>query len=419
MADIEQRLRSAMHAAVDGEFATADRLIGQVRRRHRKHQARIAWVAILAALALAVPTVLALRGSLSASGPPLNHPKPPARQLPIRMSGLPMPRGTTFQLLVTPYGHNFGAADWYSTATGRTEPIVGLPALEAGYEVKRADGGWILWPYSQLESSGLAPQPCPLSQCAGEPVTYYFVADDGRAATRIGLAYASGGLAAASRPGALWLVTYPQPTSLLSDGGYAQLVSTTGAVLGPLYHLPGDFNLDRGVGSDLLLSNSAGTEYLLWNPAAGDVIRTFANVIAAGPEQVVWSAGGPSSLVQVTNVATGRTMTSRIPGDAPANLNATMSDDGLLLAVQLPTGQLAVLNTGTGVLTAIRGTAVSTSDWQHFVWLRGGHRLFISAGSNDYGPYQIAFWQPGHAQLFVATIPNQSGISDFYSADLG
>jgi hypothetical protein len=419
MTDIERRLRTAMHAAVDGEDAAADRLIGLVIRRHRHHRTLVACIAILIALALAVPALIALRGGLDASGPPLNHGKRPASQLPIRMSGLRMPRGTNFQLLVTAFGHNFGGADWYSTATGRFEPIADLPSLEAGYEVTRVDGGWVLWPYSQLASSGIAPQPCPASQCADEPVTYYFVADGARAATRIGLAYAFGGLAAASRPGALWLVTYPQPTSLLSDGGYAQLVSTTGVVLGPRYHLPGDLYVDRGVGSDLLLRNSAGTEYSLWDPAAGVVIRSFPNVIAAGPDQVVWSIGSPGSPVHVTDVATGKTMTTRIPGDDPANLNATISDDGLLLAMRLPSGQLAVLNTGTGVLTAIRGTAVSTSDWQHFAWQNGGHRLFISAGPNDYAPYQIAYWQPGHARLVVATIPNQSGISDFYSADLG
>jgi hypothetical protein len=79
-----------------------------------------------------------------------------------------------------------------------------------------------------------------------------------------------------------------------------------------------------------------------------------------------------------------------------------------------------VLNTGTRLLTAIRGSVVSTSDWQHFAWQKGGHRLFISAGPNDYAPYQIAYWQPDHTGLAVATVSNQSGaISDFYSADLG
>jgi hypothetical protein len=368
-------------------------------------------MAILIALALAVPTLLALRGDLEASGPPLNHGKPPASQLPIRMSGLPMPRGTNFQLLVTT---STGAA-WYSTATAHTEPINGLPSRPGGYDFKRGNGGWILWPYTELWPYASAPYSlqCPLSQCAGEVATYYFVADGARAATRIGVAYALDGLSAASRAGALWLVTYPQLTSSLSDGANAQLVSTTGTVLGPQYRLPGDENMDREVGNYLLLSNSAGTEYSLWEPSTASVIRSFTNVIAAGPEQVVWSTGSPGSHVQVTNIASGATMTTQIPGDEPANLNATMSDDGLLLAVQLPTGQLAVLNTVTGILTNISGAAVSTSDWQQFEWQNGGHLLLIAAGPHTSAPAQVGYWQPGYARLFVATVQNQPGLSGF------
>jgi hypothetical protein len=36
-----------------------------------------------------------------------------------------------------------------------------------------------------------------------------------------------------------------------------------------------------------------------------------------------------------------------IPGGHPSNLNGTFSDDGKLLAVQLPTGLVAVFNTVT------------------------------------------------------------------------
>jgi hypothetical protein len=230
---------------------------------------------------------------------------------------------------------------------------------------------------------------------------------------RIGLAYALDGLCPASRAGALWLVTYPQLTSSLSDGANAQLVSTTGTALGPAYHVPGGQNVDRAVGNYLLLMDSTGTEYSLWEPGAAGVVRTFQNVIAAGPDQVVWSTGSPGSLVQVTDVATGTTMTTVIPGDDPGSLSATMSDDGLLLAVHLPTGQLAVLNTVTGILTTIRGTAVSRSDWQHFEWQDGGHRLFVTAGPNSDSPAQIAYWQPGLTRLFVATTQNQTALSEF------
>jgi hypothetical protein len=410
MADIEQRLRAAMHAAVDSEYATADQLIGMVRRRHRQHNARIAWIAILVVLALAVPTVLALRGGLPESGPPLDHGQPRVSQLPIRMSGLPMPRGTNFQFLIT----TTAGAGWYSAATGHIEPIAGLPPSSGGYEFQRAAGGWVLEPYADLppQPQYVSP-PCPPSQCAGDPAPYYFVADSATRATRIGLGYSLDGLCQASRAGALWLVTYPQLTSSLSDGANAQLVSTTGTPLGPVYRTPGDQNVDRAVGNYLLLTNSTSTEYELWDPVGAAVIRSFPNVIAAGPEQVVWSTGDAGSMVQVTNVGTGTTTTTQIPGADPAGLNAIMSDDGQLLAVELPGGQLAVLNTVTGILTDIQGTAVSTSDWQHFEWQDGGHRLLITAGPNSAAPAQVAYWQPGQARLFVAAVKNQPALSDF------
>jgi hypothetical protein len=62
MADIEQQLRSAMHAAVDGEEAVAGEPIRLVRRRHRRHTAGVGSVAVLAALAVAIPAAITLHG---------------------------------------------------------------------------------------------------------------------------------------------------------------------------------------------------------------------------------------------------------------------------------------------------------------------------------------------------------------------
>ena len=45
MTDIEG-LRTAMHAAVDGEKASADELIRLVKRRHRRHTIRVACIAV-------------------------------------------------------------------------------------------------------------------------------------------------------------------------------------------------------------------------------------------------------------------------------------------------------------------------------------------------------------------------------------
>ncbi len=135
MSDIETRLSAAMHSALDGEEASPGELIRLVMRRHRLRAARLAGTAVLAALALAVPTVIALRSTIGG--------QPPSSQvttkLPARMSGLPMPKGMNFEFLVAT---TRGAA-WYSTATRRAEPIAGLPAVLNGYQFERAWGGWV------------------------------------------------------------------------------------------------------------------------------------------------------------------------------------------------------------------------------------------------------------------------------------
>ena len=95
--------------------------------------------------------------------------------------------------------------------------------------------------------------------------------------------------------------------------------------------------------------------------------------------------------VQVLNVATGKTVTTPIPGGQPANLTTAISDDGQLLAVQPPGGNLSVVDTTSGMLTVIPGTALSNTTWQNFSWLNGGHQLIVTAGPNTQpGPAQVA-----------------------------
>src|SRR4029077_18627398 len=60
MSDIEARLSAAMHSAVDGQDASPNELITQVLRRHRLRTRRFACAAVLAAVAIAVPTVMAV-----------------------------------------------------------------------------------------------------------------------------------------------------------------------------------------------------------------------------------------------------------------------------------------------------------------------------------------------------------------------
>jgi hypothetical protein len=69
MADIEDTLRTAMHAAVDAEEAPHD-LVRLVIRRHRRRNVLVACIAVLAVLALAVPAGIALLSARPASGSP-------------------------------------------------------------------------------------------------------------------------------------------------------------------------------------------------------------------------------------------------------------------------------------------------------------------------------------------------------------
>lgn len=103
MTDIEDRLRTAIHAAVDGEEASAGELIRLVVRRHRRHVALAGGVAVLIALAVAVPVAIALHAALATSRPvPATHPpsRPRPHRLPTKMSGLPMPAAPDLKLLV-------------------------------------------------------------------------------------------------------------------------------------------------------------------------------------------------------------------------------------------------------------------------------------------------------------------------------
>jgi hypothetical protein len=402
-------LRAAMHAAVDGEKAHADQLIRQVMRRHRRHSIRVACITVLAVLALAVPAAITAHDWLGAPGPvpPANRHPHPAKHLRTKMTGLPLPAGTNFQLLVSA---GDGAA-WYSTATRRAEHIRGLPRSQGGYQFWGANGGWI----GYSNNTGSSNQCTTTNLCAGPPKEFYFVADGSLTATRIG---AGSWVVASSRPGAVWLETYPHASAKLTGSAAAQLVSTTGQPLGPRYQLPADYSLGRGVGSYLqLYNNQQQNLYMLWDPRTGRVLRHFDNVITNGPEQIAWSPGCRSCRVQILDVSTGTAVTTPIPGRNPASLAAAFSDDGRLLAVQQPGQQIKVFDTATRTLTAIPGTALSSgwlssADWQNFQWQPGSHRLVISAGPNNRpGPAQLAYWQPGDAVLRVATVRNLGEIT--------
>ena len=393
MSDIEERLRTAMHSALDREEASPDELIRLVVRRHRLRSARLAGSAALGALAVAVSAVVALPGIVGQSSS--SH---VTRKLPTRMSGLPMPKGMNFEFLVSIANR----AAWYSTSTHRTEPIAGLPAVSGGYQFDRVWGGWTA---RALNYSS----PCPITACAGPPATFYFIADGSMTATRIGTAYAQDGIDPGPRAGTVWLVTYPgKSTTPISGSSYAQLVNTAGQPLGPRYRMPANYLMGRGVGNYLLLvNNDVQTEFELWDPATGRVLGHFDNVVAQGPGEIPWTNGCLSCHLKITNASTGKTVTTSIPGELPANISAALSDDGRLLAVQVPGQDLVIINTVTGSMIRLPGTALGGADFEYFDWQNEGHRLIIVAGpQSEPGPDQIAYWQPGETHLHVVTIHN-------------
>lgn len=396
MSEIEERLRTAMHAALDGEEASPDELIRLVVRRHRLRTVRLVGTAALAAVAIAVPTVVALHSTIGRSGrPPASH---VTTKLPTRLSGLPMPAGMNFEFLIAT---TRGAA-WYSTATRRAEPIAGLPAVPQGYQFGRVWGGWVARATTYNST-------CPINQCAGPPATFYFIANGSTTATRIGKAYAQDGIDPGSRAGTVWLVTYPaSSTQLLNGSSFAQLVNSNGQPLGPRYRMPANYLMGRGVGRYLLLVfDSDQTQFEVWDPATGRVLGHYDNVVAQGSGQVAWTNGCRRCHLEITNVSTGKTLSAAIPGGQPANLSAAFSDDGRLLAVQAPGQQVAIIDTVTGSMTHLPGTALSGTDFEYFDWQNEGHRLIIVAGPHyEPGPDQIAYWQPGDTQLHVATIRN-------------
>ena len=87
---------------------------------------------------------------------------------------------------------------WFSPASGRSEPIGGLPADRSGYQFIRVVGGWA------VQASPASPAGC--DGCAGPPTPVWFLADGAGSVTRLGTANL---VAPAATAGAVWLTSYP------------------------------------------------------------------------------------------------------------------------------------------------------------------------------------------------------------------
>ena len=381
--------------------AAEEALIKEARRRQRRRQ-----FAIGAGVVLALAGgVAALRGTSPPRPPSAHHSTSSPKQLPAKMTGLPMPAGTNLRLLLeTATKTGLGQAAWYSTATRQREPIAHLPA--ANYDFNRVGGGWSV-------GAWLVHSACFAYTCAGPPVQAYFIADGSLTATRIGAGFQ---VRASGRAGAVWLVSYPRSTdNWRTTPARVQLVSTTGQPLSPRYRLPAAYLVvGGGVGNYLLLSPvRTRPPYVseLWDPRTGQVVRRVDNVIAAGPGQIAWSPGCRGCRAQVLNVSTGKSLTIPTHG---GQFPGVFSDDGKLLAMQPASGNgpLSVFDTDTGAFTVLPGTVLRFSIAMSFSWQPEGHRLIILAapGNSTSNTTQVAYWDPGDTRLRVATIHPPGGV---------
>ena len=418
MTEIENRLRAAMHAAVDDAVPPSD-LAGVVIRRHRRHVGLMAGITALAIALVAVPAaVAASHGNRHGTWPAQRGSPTPAwssgpasfQHLPSRFRGVPMPPAD----VPLPLPLSGDRPAWFRAVSGqRTEPIAGLPFAKNGYNLTRVRGGWVAEPYPGAPAC-----------CAGPAVPLYFIADGARAASRIGTGYSA---SAAEQTGAVWLTTYPgRKTRVGTARATVREVTVRGAALGPAVHLPAGYYLDRAVGSDLLLSKvDQGPMPVvdkLWNPVTRRVVRAITGVIGSSDTQVAWQSSLTcgSCALRIANVITGTTSTIALPANTRAFFG-TFSADGRLLAVAMSTSatpggevalaRLGVIDTISGRLTILPGSSVRavTEEILSFGWLADGHRLVAILGTLG-GPVQIAAWRPGDSRPQVARVVPPPGL---------
>ena len=294
----------------------------------------------------------------------------------------------------------------FSPATGRSEPIGGLPADSSGYQFTRVGGGWA------VQASPVTAIAC--GDCAGPPLPVWFLADNARSAVRIGTANQ---VAPAATGGAVWLTSYPPAADTATAAGIAREVSAAGAPLGVTVALPSGYAIAQGTDRGLLLAPASpqpgSAVYRLWTPAA----PTFAGLIAASPAAIAWTSArcAPACQVQVLDLATGKhTVVTLPPGSTAAD--GAFSPSGGSLALQLTSGddgalaqRLEVASVTSGRLTAVPGTSVSSDALVGFGWPTGGDSLvaeFIFTTK-----VQLASWRPGAARLAVTVIPGRSQAS--------
>ncbi len=284
---------------------------------------------------------------------------------------------------------------WFAPATGRSEPIGGLPADSAGYQFTRVNGGWAV----QASSGGMTA----CGACGRPSLPVWFLADGARSVTRVGTANLVNPAAA---DGAVWLTS--EPAAAATEPMTAQEVSLDGVPLGAPVRLPRGYLIDQATDRGLLLapaSGQPGTADELWNPANSRT-RTFGDVVAASPADIAWTPPCAATCqVRLLDLATGKTTAVELPAGNSAGSGA-FSPDGKLLALEVSPGggatRLEVASVTSGRLTAVPSTLVGSNAHLEFGWPASGDSLvaeFIFATQ-----VQLASWHPGATRLAAAEI---------------
>jgi hypothetical protein len=295
---------------------------------------------------------------------------------------------------------------WLWPASGRTRPIGGLPAAAAGYQFTRISGGWAV----QVDLAGSTA----CSYCDTEPLPVYYLSDQARSVTKVGTANL---VAPGAGTGDMWLTSYSPDADTPEAAGTAQEVSATGAALGPRLTLPAGEVIVQATERGLLLAPAiarpGGAADTLWDPARVRPSRAFNNVIAASPTDIAWAppcagTGSAPCHVQILDLETGNLTTAALPGGSSAASGA-FSPDGQFLAVEASfydggslAAQLDVLSLGTGRLTPVPSTWVSSDALVGFGWPDRGDSLVAELSFTT--TVQVASWRPGATDLAVAAL---------------
>jgi hypothetical protein len=301
---------------------------------------------------------------------------------------------------------------WFSPASGRSDPIGGLPADPSGYQFTRVVGGWAVQASPALQAG--------CGSCAGPPAPVYFLADGAQSVTRVGTANLA---APAATAGAVWLTSYALGANMSTASGTAQEVGAAGALTHPVT-LPSGYAIDQGTDRGLLLtpvSQQGAAVYKLWDPSSRRTSQTFDGVLAASPGEIAWTSPcTPRCSVEMLDLATGRHTVVTLPAGSSA-ASGTFSPDGDLLALQVSLSdvgddgelamQLDVTPVTSGRLTAVPETFVSSNALVEFGWPADGDSLvaeFIFTTKT-----QLTSWHPGTSRPAVTVIqpgPSQASL---------